>query len=180
MATAASAGSPPDSAASAVTPRSPDSMCALRTAAAGTAAALAIASTITPSRAPWRSSPPSTLHRSRCSSSVARPKTSTSSVRRAATTPAPDIPANSSIIRSTSPTSSTGSVAGSGRTARIVAQPTPIRPWAGAPVRNPTAGATSPGAARRSTSAISAAFSPRFEVAARRVETSASAANSTG
>ena len=72
MPTAPSAASPPVSAAVAVAPRSPDIMWARRTAAIGTPAALATASTITPSSAPWRSSPPSTRHSSCCSGSVAR------------------------------------------------------------------------------------------------------------
>ena len=53
-----------------------------------------------------------------------------------------------------------------------------MRPWRGAPVSTPTATSTSSGASRRSTSASSAAFSPRFVVAASALETAASSANS--
>ncbi len=92
--TAPSASTPPVSAAVAVTPRSPANMWARRTAAIGTSAALATASTITPSSAPCRSSPLNTFHSRRCSGSVALAKTSVSSARRAALTPAPDIAAS--------------------------------------------------------------------------------------
>ena len=64
-------------------------MWARRTAAIGTPAAFATASTITPSSAPWRSSPENIFHSSSCSDSVARPNTSASRLRRAALTPAP-------------------------------------------------------------------------------------------
>ena len=76
MPTAARASTPPVSAACAVRPRSPASMWARRTAAIGTPAAFATASTITPSSAPWRSSPPNIFHSRSCSGSVARAKTS--------------------------------------------------------------------------------------------------------
>ena len=89
-----------------------------------------------------------------------------SSARRAALTPLPDIAARRSIARSTSRIASDGSAAGVDPTSRSVAQPTPMRPCRGAPVRNPTAPSTSSGASRRSTSASSAAFSPRLVVAA--------------
>ena len=131
MPTVASAASPPVSAARAVAPREPDIMCARRTAAIGTPAALATASTITPSSAPWRSSPPSTRHSNCCSGSVARPNTSVSSARRAALTPLPDIEARRSIAASTSRTQRRLARPASTSTSRSVAHPTPMRPWRG-------------------------------------------------
>ena len=56
---------------------------ARRTSPTGTRGAFATASTITPSRAPWRSSPRRSPTRNRCSSSVARPNRPSSSSRRA-------------------------------------------------------------------------------------------------
>ena len=63
----ASAPAPPVSAAAATAGRSPPSIAARRTSAAGTPAALATASAITPTSAPWRSSPPSRRRRNVCS-----------------------------------------------------------------------------------------------------------------
>ena len=146
----ASAGSPPDSAASAARPRSPDIMCARRTAATGTEAALAIASTITPSRAPWRSSPLNTRHSSPCSGRRGPPEdvhqhrpagggdAGTRHPRQLARSPGRP-----------RPRSSDGAAAGSGWTSRSVAQPMPMRPCTGVPVRKATAGATSAGSSRR-------------------------------
>ena len=62
---------------------------ARRTCAAGMPAAFATASTMTPSSAPWRSSPRKSPTRNRCSASVARPKSAASSSRRAACEPRP-------------------------------------------------------------------------------------------
>ena len=56
--------------------------------------------------------------------------------------------------------------AAGGGWSRSVAQPTPIRPWRGAPVRMPTATSISSGASRRRSAASTAAFSPRLLVAA--------------
>ena len=87
---AASAALPPDSAAAATTPSEPRSIMARRTSATGTSAARATASVITPSSAPWRSSPESRPTRNRCSSPVARPNSSPTSALRAAAEPFPD------------------------------------------------------------------------------------------
>ncbi len=77
-----SAASPPVSAAAATAGRSPPSIAARRTVAAGTPAALATASAITPASAPCRSSPPSSRRRNVCSASVA-------AANRSATQPRP-------------------------------------------------------------------------------------------
>ena len=68
---AASASLPPTRAAAATVPSEPRSITARRTSATGTEAAGATASVMTPSSAPWRSSPESRPYRNRCSSSVA-------------------------------------------------------------------------------------------------------------
>ena len=75
-----SASTPPVNAWRAVSPRSPENMWARRTSAAGTSAPRAMASTITPSSAPWRSSPLNTPHNSRCSTAVARENTDVSTL----------------------------------------------------------------------------------------------------
>src|SRR3954451_19980168 len=58
-----------------------------------------------------------------------------------------------------------------------VAHPTPMRPWRGVPVRNPTAAATSPGSSRRSRSAIAATLAVRLVVAVAASEASTAAAS---
>src|SRR5207253_189160 len=73
---AARAASPPVRAATAARGRSPASITARRTAVAGTPAALATASAITPSSAPWRSSPSSRRRTNSASAAVARPRRS--------------------------------------------------------------------------------------------------------
>ena len=82
-------------------------------ARSGCPAAVATASVITPASAPWRSSPVSSRRTKSTSGSVAREKRSVSSAWRAACEPAPDVPASSVRIRSTSRISTDGSAAGS-------------------------------------------------------------------
>ena len=113
--TARSASTPPDRAAAAVVPRSPLSMHARRTASRGTSAARATASTMTPSWAPWRSSPVSSATRKRCSGSVARAKSAASASRRAACDPGPAIAPIASHAASTSTSERPASTAGAGR-----------------------------------------------------------------
>ncbi len=81
---------PPANACKAVAPRFPENMWARRTSSTGTPAPRAMASTITPSRAPWRSSPLKTPHNRRCSTAVARANTAASRSRRRAVEPGPD------------------------------------------------------------------------------------------
>ncbi len=106
--TASRASWPPVSASRAVRGSCPESMKARRTEAAGICAAAAMASSITPSSAPWRSSPVSSRRRKACSSAVAAPNSSPSSAARRAVDPVPDVPASSSSVASTALTSSDG------------------------------------------------------------------------
>ena len=98
---------------------------ARRTSATGTAAARATASVITPSSAPWRSSPDSSPTRNRCSSAVARPNSSPTSALRAAAEPFPDTAPMAESAASTSLSDSDGAAAGA-NPSRSAAQPTPI------------------------------------------------------
>ncbi len=122
---AASAALPPDSAAAATAPSEPRSIMARRTSATGTSAARATASVITPSSAPWRSSPESRPTRNRCSSAVARPNSSPTSALRAAAEPFPDTAPIALNPESTSNRVSVGAAAGV-NPSRSDAQPTPI------------------------------------------------------
>ena len=122
---AASAALPPLSAAAATTPSEPRSIMARRTSATGTSAARATASVITPSSAPWRSSPESRPTRNRCSSAVARPNSSPTSALRAAAEPFPDTAPIALNPESTSDSVSVGACAGA-NPSRSAAQPTPI------------------------------------------------------
>ena len=90
-------------------------MHARRTASRGTSAARATASTMTPSWAPWRSSPVSSATRKRCSGSVARAKSAASASRRAACDPGPAMAPIASHAASASLSESVASVAGAGR-----------------------------------------------------------------
>ena len=71
----------------------------------GTSAAAATASSITPSSAPWRSSPVSSRCRNCCSSAVAAPNRASSCAARRAVEPAPEVAASASSRASTSATS---------------------------------------------------------------------------
>ena len=95
-------------AAAATLGRSPASIAARRTAAAGTPAAFATASAITPSSAPCRSSPRNSPTSRRRSGSVAREKRPSSSLRRAACEPGPAIDCRRDTAASTSSSSSVG------------------------------------------------------------------------
>ena len=131
---ARSAALPPASAAAATAPSEPRSIMARRTSATGTAAARATASVMTPSSAPWRSSPESRPNRNRCSSSVARPNSSLTSALRAAADPFPEIAPMAEKPESTSDRVSEGVAAG-GNPSRSVAHPTPIRRCGSSPDR---------------------------------------------
>ena len=98
---------------------------ARRTSATGTEAARATASVMTPSSAPWRSSPESRPTRNRCSSSVARPNSSPTSALRAAADPFPETAPIAEKPASTSDRVSVGAVRGR-NPSRSAAQPTPI------------------------------------------------------
>ena len=118
---------PSTSAARATTARSPASMCARRTSAAGSPEALATASTITPVSAPCRSSPPRSRVRNRCSGSVAAPSTAASVCRLTAWDPRPSAAATRARAASTSRSSSVGGGGAGGGGSRREAQPTPMR-----------------------------------------------------
>jgi hypothetical protein len=122
---AVSAPLPPARAAAATAPSEPRSITARRTWFTGTEAARATASVMTPSSAPWRSSPESRPYRKRCSSSVARPNSSLTSALRAAAEPFPATAPIAAKPASTSLKVSVGTSAG-GNPSRSVAHPTPI------------------------------------------------------
>ena len=81
--------------------------------------------------------------------------------------------------RSTSVIVSVGATAGVTSSRDTVAQPTPMRPWRGSPIRNPTTVSISSGAARPSTSASAAIFVVRDRVAATAADVATRSANST-
>ena len=151
--TPASAARPSPRASAAVRPRSPFSINARRTAAAGTSAARAIAAAMTPSSAPWRSSPSKRRRMNSPSDSVAAPSSSSRAWRRRPADPGPLSDATSSIAVSSPAIVSDGSPAGVTSTVERAAQPTPTLPCRGSPVRNPTAAASSSSSRRRSSSA---------------------------
>ena len=111
--TRSSVSAPSVRAVRAVAPRSPESMTARRTVAAGTSAALATASTRTPSSAPVRISPMRTRVTKDCSASVARAPTPRSDSDLSAADPEPVVARSSSSRASRSWTVRLGSVAGS-------------------------------------------------------------------
>ena len=108
-------------AARAVSRRLPLSIAARRTSAAGTLAAAAMASSITPSRAPWRSSPTRRRTRKSCSAAVARANRAWSNPLRAAAEPLPAVVATAASAASTSRRDSDGALAGAPRSAESVA-----------------------------------------------------------
>ena len=174
----ASAAPPPPSAAPAVAGSEPLSMTARRTSATGTSAARATASVMTPSRAPWRSSPDSSRTRKYCSSAVAALSSSPTSSLRAAADP---LPASAPIrvnASSTAPTVSDGFSAGGGA-ARSAAQPTPICRWGSSPDSQATTIGASCGDAERSAVASASILASRARVPATVRDTSASSASST-
>jgi hypothetical protein len=108
---------------------SPPNIIARRTLATGIPAAAAIASTMTPASAPWRSSPRSKRNRNRCSASVARPKRWRRAAVRSELTPAPRSAATSVIVLSVSVSESTAALAGvTSLASRNTAGPMPMRP----------------------------------------------------
>ncbi len=163
--TSSSSPAVPVRASTAVSPRSPDSIAARRTAAAGRSAARAIASSSTPSRAPVRSSPRITRPRKSHSPAVARSASSRRLPPLAATDPDPDAAATASSAESTSPMVSVGCSAWTTSSVARPRHPTPTRPWRGLAVRNPTAGTISSGSSRRSASASASIFASRERVA---------------
>ena len=116
------------SAIRAVSPRSPESIAARRTACAGRSDAFAIASSSTPSSAPVRSSPRITRDRKSHSASVARDARSSSAARRTAADPAPSVRASTVSAASTSATVSTGSAEWFTSSDARLRHPTPMRP----------------------------------------------------
>src|SRR6185369_788124 len=106
-----------------------------------------------------------------------RLNTSLSSAARAAVEPAPEVTASSVRAVSTSTIVSVGAAAAVTSSDDRVAHPTPMRPWRGVPVRNPTAGATSAGSSRRRRSTNAATLAVRFVVAVAAVEASTTAAS---
>ena len=122
------------SAVSATVVIEPDSISARRISAEGTSAARAMASAITPSSAPWCSSPDSSRRRNACSLAVARPNSSSTSCLRVACEPLPDAAPIAVNAASTSVRVSVAVSAGGGAW-RSVAQPTPICRWGSSPDR---------------------------------------------
>ena len=151
---------------------------ARRTSATGTEAARATASVITPSSAPWRSSPDSRPTRNRCSSAVARPNSSPTSALRAAAEPFPDTAPIALNPESTSDSVSVGACAGA-NPSRRAAQPTPICRCGSSPDRYATAIGTSSGPASRSAAASVSIFASRALVPATARDTSAISLSST-
>ncbi len=170
MRKASRAAVPPDMAAWAAAGSRPDSMNARRTASAGTSAAAATASTMTPSSAPWRSSPVSSRKRKSRSSAVARDNNERSSSERRRADPLPVVAANSPSAESTSPTVSRGDSAGAARSWDSVRQPTPMRPCVGVPVRKATAAASSSAGAPVNSSARTSTLALRERRAVRPAE----------
>ncbi len=170
--TASSVCSPPEMASAAVRARSPDSITARRTTAASTPDAAAIASVITPSSAPWRSSPVMSPIRNSCSDAVAAPSSAPSASFRRCAEPAPVMVVRPVSARSTPVTVSVGSSAGAGRAEDRVRHPIPIRPWRVSPASQATVARTSSGDADDSTAASSDVFALRERVAATRSEAS--------
>ena len=169
---------PCTSTASATGRNVPATVTARRTSAAGTSAAVAMASVSTPSSAPWRSSPLTRPASSRCSVGVARAISARSRPRRAVVEPAPlsaEIRSNSA---STSRTCNDGCAAGGGRS-RSAAYPRPVRRWRNSPDRNATTIGTSSGPARRRQSASNLVLASRPGVSATAAEVWARSSSST-
>ncbi len=119
---------PPVAAAAAAAGRSPASIAARRTSAAGMPEARATASAITPARAPSRSSPPRRRRKKVCSVSVAAAKGPAPTRHAGTASPRTAIPLISVKAASTPVTVSVGISAGVG-TERSAAHPTPIWRW---------------------------------------------------
>ena len=164
--TASSPGRPRERATAAVSPRSPTSIRARRTEAAGTRAARATASTTTPSLAPWRSSPTSSRLTKSASAAVVRARKPPRRSRRRRVDPSPDAPATASSTPSRSATESVGCTAGAVRSAATVAQPTPMRPWRGSPAMSPATTPASSRSASSSSPARASILAVRDDVAA--------------
>ena len=177
--TASRPATPSVSASRAVSGSRPESMKARRTAAAGTSAAAATASSMTPSRAPWRSSPVSNRRRNACSSAVAAPNSSASRAARRAVEPVPVVAARASSVASTAATSSRGSATGAASIPASVRQPVPRRLCRGSPASQAVAGSTSWGPALRRRAASVAVFAVRERVAPTAAEAETTSASST-
>ena len=139
-------------------------MAARRTEAAGMPTALATASAITPTSAPWRSSPPRRRRRNVCSASVALANNPVTSSARRACDPFPATVPISVNLASTCSTSSDGSAAGGGseRSETPADADLPLRQLADSHDTTTAASVGSPSApAWRSRSAILAIFPSR-------------------
>ena len=130
----ASASSPPVSAATATSGVEPASIALRRTTVSGTAAAAATASWSRASRAPCRTAPVTMPRSHACSSSVARPNSSTTAAFRAACEPEPAIAAIRSKSSWTSSTRRLGASAAGGRSL-TPRQPRPVRRCRSDPAR---------------------------------------------
>ena len=150
--------------------RLPASIAARRTAAAGTPAALATASAMTPPRAPWRSPPVNIWRRNSCSAAVAAAKRAPSTALRVPWDPAPTVCSSSSRVSSSRATVSVASAAAATCCWYTLAQPTPMRPWRGSPVNHAATGAISSGSNRRSSAANASILARRLLVAATAAE----------
>src|SRR5581483_7301625 len=176
----ASPASPPVRATTAARLRSPANIAARRTAATVVPVARATASVMTPSSAPWRSSPVNRRRRKSTSAAVARASSAPSASRRRAVEPGPVLDATSSTTRSTSWSVSDGVVAGCTSMATTVRHPIPTRPWRGAPVSIGTAMASSSGVSRERNPPSASIFADRADVDVTAVDVATSSANSTG
>ncbi len=129
-----SPASPSVSTATATGAAAPRSIVAARIFASGMPVALPTASAITPSSAPWRSSPPTSSRRNFCSSAVARSNNASTAARRLACDPAPANSDSSANAASTSSIVSEAVSAGAGASINV-RQPTPVRRWRSSPDR---------------------------------------------
>ena len=149
-------------------------MLARRTSAGGTSAAAAIASAMTPSSAPCRSSPSKRPARNCCSGSVAAPSKRSSASSRRAAEPLPAIARSASRSRAAAASVSVGSRAGAPIAARSAAGPRLTFPPSTTPDSQATAVSRSSGASARKHSASKRTFSLRLRVAATAADTAAS------
>ena len=136
------------------------------TTSTGRSEAVAIASVITPSSAPWRTSPVSSRMRKSCSPDVALSNRLPNNSFRRLTEPAPEVTASSSSRLSTSATVHVGLAAACARAPESVRQPIPSRPCSVSPDSQATTARTSCGAAPRNRSAMARVFAFRERVAA--------------
>src|SRR2546426_3182918 len=139
-------------------------MAARRTSGAGRPAALATASTMIPSSAPWRSSPVSSRTRKSFSSVVAPANSVRSRALRDAAEPFPPVEARRASVASTSRIWRLDVSEEAVRAAWSVAQPTPSFAWRALPERYAITISISSGAACRRSAARSSIFARREDV----------------